>query len=376
MSSYALANNKASELDAKRTILRVHLLPQFGHLGLDRIGTAEIEMYKAKKLEANMARKSINNQLTVLRKILSTAVEWGVIVAVPQVKWLKTPVPEFDFLTFDEAFRLIAAASKEWRNAIAVALRTGLRQGELRALRWSDVDLEHGRIIVRRAVWRDVISTPKNGRQREVPLSQQAADALREHPRRGELVFAAPDGSLLSKGAMKWPLWNACNNADLRRIGWHTARHTFASHLVMRGAPLKAVQELMGHSTIEMTMRYAHLSPDARRDAVRLLDVKDSVTLVWRTSKGDVLQLGLPPRHRTRRTQHDERGVGLTGAGHGVLTPEAHQSTRTLPDIRKQSRRDGRSSEVIRKSQPRSSVAGPVHGRMFMLYWLITMEVT
>jgi site-specific recombinase XerD len=58
----------------------------------------------------------------------------------------------------------------------------------------------------------------------------------------------------------------------MRRIGWHTLRHTFASHLVMRGAPIKAVQELLGHATIEMTMRYSHLSPDVRRDAVSLLD--------------------------------------------------------------------------------------------------------
>jgi len=67
-------------------------------------------------------------------------------------------------------------------------------------------------------------------------------------------------------------MWRACKRAGLRRIGWHVCRHTFASHLVMRGAPIKAVQELMGHSTMEMTMRYSHLSPDVRRDAVGLLD--------------------------------------------------------------------------------------------------------
>lgn len=64
----------------------------------------------------------------------------------------------------------------------------------------------------------------------------------------------------------------------------------------MRGAPIKAVQELLGHSTIEMTVRYAHLSPDARRDAVRLLDVQEAVTLRWTTSKGTVLCIPLAPQ--------------------------------------------------------------------------------
>jgi integrase len=293
MATYAATNNKPSEVEAKNSILRVHLLQAFGTCTLDRIGVAEVEEYKARKLKANMARKSINNQLTVLRKMLSTAVGWGVISSVPRVRWLKTPAPQFDFLTLEEASRLIAAAPSDWRAPITIALRTGLRQGELRALRWSDVDLERGRIVVRRAVWRDIVSTPKNGRVREVPLSQQAAEALQEHSRLGEMVFCSPDGSMLSKGAMKWPLWNACMNAGLRKIGWHTARHTFASHLVMRGAPIKAVQELLGHSTTEMTMRYAHLSPDARREAVRLLDVKEAITLRWTTSKGTVLCIPL-----------------------------------------------------------------------------------
>ncbi|MDQ3299393.1 MAG: tyrosine-type recombinase/integrase [Myxococcota bacterium] len=67
-----------------------------------------------------------------------------------------------------------------------------------------------------------------------------------------------------------------CRLAGLRQFGWHVLRHTFASHLAMRGAPLKAVQDLMGHATIQMTMRYAHLAPEVARDAVRLLDMNET----------------------------------------------------------------------------------------------------
>ena len=81
-------------------------------------------------------------------------------------------------------------------------------------------------------------------------------------------------GDPLTKGECKHPLWRACKRAGLRRIGWHVLRHTFASHLVMRGAPLKAVQELLGHATIMMTMRYAHLAPEIAREAVKLLDAR------------------------------------------------------------------------------------------------------
>jgi integrase len=182
--------------------------------------------------------------------------------------------PEFDFLSFEEAERLIEGADGEWRTMIVIGLKTGLRQGELLALRWEDVDLVGGRIVVRRAVARGKIGTPKSGKSREVSIGKAAIGALQAHRHlRGELVFSDLDGKLLTTGACKWPLWRACKRAVLRRIGWHVLRHTFASHLVMRGAPLKAVQELLGHSTMEMTMRYAHLSPDVRQAAARLLDV-------------------------------------------------------------------------------------------------------
>lgn len=132
MTTYAVTNNKPSEVDAKQIILRVHLPPEFGASRLDQIGPAEVEAYKAKKVAGKLARKSINNHLTVLRKILSTAVEWRLLQSVPRIQWMRPLPPHFDFLTFEEADRLIAAAAGEWRAMITVAVRTGLRHGELR----------------------------------------------------------------------------------------------------------------------------------------------------------------------------------------------------------------------------------------------------
>ena len=147
------------------------------------------------------------------------------------------------------------------------------RMGELLGLRWQDVDLQAGRLHVRQNVSRGRLTTPKNHRPREIPLGDDARQALHQHRHlRGAYVFCAADGERLTRSECKWPLYRACRRAGLRRIGWHDLRHTFASHLVMRGVALKAVQELLGHGSMEMTMRYAHLSPDVRRDAVQRLD--------------------------------------------------------------------------------------------------------
>jgi integrase len=156
---------------------------------------------------------------------------------------------------------------------ILLALRTGLRLGELMALRWQDVDLVAGKLVVRQNVVRGFIGTPKSGRAREVPLGDEVLAAMkRQRHLRGPLVFCKALGGMHVQPKVRWELEKACKRAQLRVVGWHVLRHTFASHLAMRGAPLKAIQELLGHATIQMTMRYAHLSPDVARDAVKLLD--------------------------------------------------------------------------------------------------------
>jgi integrase len=221
----------------------------------------------------------VSNHLGVLLGVLSKAKEWKKLREIPKINWPKIPEPEFDFLTFEEAPRLIAGADVEWAPMIALAIHTGLRRGELRALRWEDVDLVAGKLLVRQAVSvgenGPVIGTPKSGKKREIPLNAIAQEALKAQRRqgiRGELVFPHPDGRLLSEGELRIGLERACRKAGLRQIGWHALRHTFASHLVMRRVPLRSVQELLGHSKVDITMRYAHLSPEVGREAVKALE--------------------------------------------------------------------------------------------------------
>jgi integrase len=266
------AKNKPSEAETKESILRIHLTPAFGKRRLDQIRYAEIQDYAARKTKT-LSPKTVNNHLTVVRRLLIVAKKRGLIEAVPEIEWLKVPRPDFDFLTFEEGARLIGAADPGWSCMVIVAMKTGLRQGELLALRWEDIDLVAGLLRVRRSVTRGVVTVPKSGKGREVPLGDEVRAALKaERHLRGPLVFSAADGRMWNKNECKHPLWRACRKAGLRMIGWHVLRHSFASHLVMRGAAMKVVQELLGHATMEMTTRYSHLSPDVPRHAVKLLD--------------------------------------------------------------------------------------------------------
>ncbi|WNG16059.1 tyrosine-type recombinase/integrase [Cystobacter fuscus] len=167
---------------------------------------------------------------------------------VPTVEWLKAPKPEIDFLSFEEAERLEAHAKPgRWKTMISLALNTGLRIGELTALSWNYVDMTAGRLIVKRSVFRGSWAR----RKREVPLSnERALNALREYPQRidSPWVFPQRDGGFISnpQHTCTEAILRNATRAGIRPIRWHTLRHTFASHLAMRGVPLKAIQELMG----------------------------------------------------------------------------------------------------------------------------------
>ncbi len=281
MADYVKGENKPSEADSKTDIFENHLLPAFGDMRLDEIKSGDIDTFKAGQRakitvkKTAMKKKTVNNQLTVLRKMFVQARDWEIIAEIPTIRFYKKLLaPPFDFLTFAEADLLLAAAKEEptWYTMLVVALKAGLRRGELRALRWSDVDFDR-RIIHVRQTFRQKLGLPKGGRPREVEMSDGVKVALEAH-RHGHGIYISSheDRTPFTEGDTRAPLVRIGKRAGLRHIMWHVCRHTFCSHLVMRGISLRIVQVLAGHTSYRTTERYAHLSPEIRGQAVRVLD--------------------------------------------------------------------------------------------------------
>jgi integrase len=273
LETYAKPNNKPSTYRAKEMILRLHLTPRFGDTSLENIGNQSIEQLKAIELHRGTSTKTLNNILSVLRTMLNCAVEWGQLKQAPRIVWSKVPPQKFDFLSQEEIDSLLVAAKgSHWYPMLLCALRTGMRLGELSGLDWEDVDLNKRMITIRKSYVEGKLVSPKSNRIRHIPIANDLGVVLAGLRKSGGLVFLRSSGAPVSTAHAWTQLRIVCKRAGLRKIGWHTLRHTFASHLVMKGVPIRAVQMLMGHSTIQMTERYSHLSPSSLSDAIAMLE--------------------------------------------------------------------------------------------------------
>lgn len=274
LATYVRVNNRASEQRGKASAMRRHLLPHFGKMALGAIHRRDIEHFKAAKLDEGLNAKTINNFLTMLGKCLRTAQEDGLITTLPVMKWLKKKPVEFDFLTPIESHALLQDRTEPmWSDLVRLALRTGMRRGELMGLEWSAIDLPNRRLTVRASLVDGVCEPPKNGHIRHLPLTDDVVEMLaaRVADAGPGHVFRGEEGGPLCKSIMRAGLQRLCRRTGTRQIGWHTLRHTFASQLAMEGVPIITIKELLGHSTIQMTMRYAHLAPSTLADAVPAL---------------------------------------------------------------------------------------------------------
>lgn len=289
METYVKTNNRKSEQASKRCVLNRYLLPRFGKRRLDEIGLRDVEGLKADLVGLALAQSTVNNVLAVLSKILKYAAEVEVLATVPKFKFIKLDPRRYHFLDFEEFDHLIRVTQKrdpQLSVALLLAGAAGLRRGELAALRWQDVNLDLNKLTIDRAYYlhglqHDVVA-PKGGHMRQVPLTQRLASALRAHRHlKDKHVLVRAKGGTWTCETFLWQGDRAYRLASLPRpaMPWHALRHTFCSHLAMRGASPKAIQELAGHRHIETTMKYMHLAPVALTEAISLLDTGSSGTV-------------------------------------------------------------------------------------------------
>ncbi|MCP4603966.1 MAG: site-specific integrase [Proteobacteria bacterium] len=290
--TYAKVHNKRSEQKNKDGIIRRYLEPSLGNYKLNEIDDDKVEDLKAKMINRGLSRKTVNNALAVLGKMLRYAKKRKRIIMVPEIELLKLPPPKTDFLTFEETDLFLKATwdhveayvkrkpkepRPDWYEGFSFLFRTGLRIGEWCELRWHDFYLDLGKVLVSRRWYEGEITTPKSGRFREVPLTPDTLAMVvdlkrRRRPKQNDLVFCQANGKLHAHRATDKLVKRICKRSGLRSISVHITRHSYASHLVMAGVPLKVVQELLGHQSIQMTERYTHLAPSAKVNAVAVLD--------------------------------------------------------------------------------------------------------
>jgi integrase len=288
MDGYAVANrHKPSTKRTTEYALRVHLLPTLGERRLDELNQEDIQRVKIRL--AKHSPKTTNNILTTLSTLLKCAVELEEISELPiQFKRMRVPRKSMDFFDFDEYERLLDAAKAldpRYYAFVLAAGDAGLRAGEIRGLWWSAIDFKNRLLTVERADWRGQITTPKHDKLRTIPMTKRLSEALAalRHDQ-SKYVFLTDEGEPIHYQLHRmWLAWSL-KRAGLRVKGSHTLRHTFCSHLAMRGVPAPAIQRLAGHSALATTERYMHLSPTMLESAIRMLEAPAPQALATRTT--------------------------------------------------------------------------------------------
>jgi integrase len=270
---------KPSTVMEYESVLKVHLLPVFKGRDLDRLTAREINDWRAAKLRAGASRRLANKCLMVLHALLNWAMRHRDLAANPAALVERLPERydpgDYRFYDVEQVLALSRAAASEQDAVLFLAAAfTGLRCGELIALRWRDIDFPAEAIRVMRSYSRKALTVPKSNRSRVVPMVPQVAQALARLWQRGhdtgadDLVFLGDNGGFLDDSAMRRRYHVACEVAGLERLRFHDLRHTFGSLAINKGS-LVQVQHWLDHANIETTARYLHHK--RRQDEARLL---------------------------------------------------------------------------------------------------------
>ncbi len=303
LKDYARIECKSSTADGYEGVLKQYLRPPFGKKLLNEIRRDDIKALINELIGRGLSRNTIRNALCVMRGLFNYAIEEGLVESNPAARLgrftrsAKTPDTKGTSLSTTEVQQFLKAALElcpDYHPLLLIAVRAGLRRGELVALQWGDVQLgtdedDSGRfILVQHNYVRREHTTTKSKKSRRVDLSRELRRVLVElRDKRlleaylkgksdisDELVFRSPDGKILDPDNLYHRIFlPVLAKAGIRRIRLHDLRHTFGSLLLQNGASIVYVKEQMGHSSIQVTVdTYGHLIPGANVNFVDRLD--------------------------------------------------------------------------------------------------------
>jgi integrase len=258
---------KPSTLRGYRSAIDAHLLPAFGSMAVEDVTTEVIERWIA---GFDGSTRTRNKLLIQLHGILGRAKRiYGLAgnAASEVEKFQQKSSGDIEVFSPEEVRALVRAAASEQDAAVFLtAAFTGLRMGELLALRWRDVDFAGSVVRVRASYYLGQLTTPKCGKVRAVPLAPAVAAALAPLSQRADcvdddhLVFVGVAGTYLDGSALRRRYRAALSAAGLRPLRFHDLRHTFGTRMIAK-ADIRRVQEWMGHADVQTTMRYLHFAP-------------------------------------------------------------------------------------------------------------------
>ena len=306
LKDYARVECKTSTADGYEGVIEQYLRPRFGTQALDQIKRDDIKAMINALIEKELSRNTVRNALCVIRGIFNEAIEAGIVEVNPAARLgrftrtAKTTDVKGVSLTPSEAEQFLQAAREicpEYHPLFLMALRAGLRRGELVAVQWGDIQFGKDEqdanrfIVVQHNYVRREHTTTKSKKSRRVDMSRELRRALielrdkrllesflkGENDISDELVFLSPDGAILDPDNLYHRYFQpVLTKAGLRKISLHDLRHTFGSLLVQSGASIVYVKEQMGHSSIQVTVDiYGHLIPGANVSFVDRLDVDE-----------------------------------------------------------------------------------------------------
>jgi integrase len=272
---------KASTQHGYHTVLKVHVLPAWRDWRLRDVERRAIQQWVADKFRQGTGWQTVRNAWVLLSSILETAVEFGFLQSNPArgVKFPQKGLKEKPALIVgDSLAQLLEHLEEPYRTMVRLIAATGLRIGELLALRWSALDLEAATLVVRASVFEGTFQRPKTSKAvRTIPLGRHAVKALAEHRERAarkaadDLVFANRNGDPLRESKLlRNVLQPAAEAAGLGRVTWHQFRHIHSSLLNDLRVPVKIAQEQLGHASITTTLSiYTHVVDASHRRAIK-----------------------------------------------------------------------------------------------------------